>query len=56
MCWDEAGGGVCVGVRVFFLGGGCKFNVRQPDFPRAYVVNSVHYSTVYLKRGPELVQ
>lgn len=36
--------------------GGCQFNVRGPDFPRAYAVNSVHYSTVYLKRGQESLQ
>lgn len=38
------------------LGVGCQFIVGKPDFPRAYVVNSVHYSTVYLKRGQELLQ
>lgn len=32
-------------------GGGCQFIVERPDFPRACVVNSVYYSTVYPKRG-----
>lgn len=40
------------------MGGGVEgqFNAREPDFPRAYVVNSVHYSTVYLKSRQELLQ
>lgn len=49
---------ICAGMRqgeVCVWGDG-QFNVRGPDFPRASVVNSVHYSTVYLKRGLELLQ
>ncbi len=37
-------------------GRGFQFIVERPDFPRAFVVNSVHYSTVYPKRGLELLQ
>lgn len=37
-------------------GGGFQFIAEGPDFPRACVVNSVHYSTVYPKRGQELLQ